>query len=144
MSLTLLVVTCSHFRSLICLRQSENIVGIGNTGWPNLLCVSLDEQVSLKSGIPYGIAVWYEDLPPPLLQVSQLPEKALLGQEELCHLSMELRDLMWYLCYIPANSGKLVNPRKDTSQSLTYAPNLNLPTQPEPSHCLSWVLSQYL
>ena len=75
---------------------------------------------------------------------SQLPEKALLGQEELCPFSMELRDLMWYLHYIPANSGKLVNPRKDTNQSLTYAPNLNLPTQPEPSQCLSWVLSQYL
>lgn len=103
-------------------------MGIGNIGWPNLLCVSLDEQVSLESGIPYGIAVWNEDLPPPLLQVSQLPEKALLDQKEPCPLSMELRDLVWYLHYIPANSGKLVSPRKDTNQSLTYIPNLNLPS----------------
>lgn len=66
-------------------------------------------------------------LPSPL-QVSQLPEKALLGQEELCPLSMEVRDLMWYLHYIPTNSGKLVSSRKDTNQSLTYAPNLNLPS----------------
>lgn len=103
-------------------------MAIGNIGWPNLLCVSLDEQVSLESGIPYGIAVWNEDLPPPLLQVSQLPEKALLDQKEPCPLSMELRDLVWYLHYIPANSGKLVSPRKDTNQSLTYIPNLNLPS----------------
>lgn len=105
-------------------------MAIGNIGWPNLLCVSLDEQVSLESGIPYGIAVWNEDLPPPLLQVSQLPEKALLDQKEPCPLSMELRDLVWYLHYIPANSG--------------HQPVPDLHTQPEPAQCLSWVLSQYL
>ena len=57
-------------------------MGIGNIGWPNLLCVSLDEQVSLESGIPYAIAVWNEDLPPPLLQVSQSPKKTVVAQEE--------------------------------------------------------------
>lgn len=57
-------------------------------------CVRLpDGRVSLKSGFPYGTAAWYEDWPLPLLQVSQLPGKALLSQEELCSLFKELRSL---------------------------------------------------
>lgn len=54
-------------------------------------CVCLpDGRVSLKSGFPYGTAARYEHWLPPLLQVSQLPGKALLSQEELCFLSKEL------------------------------------------------------
>ena len=69
-----------------------------------------------------------KDWPPPLLQVSQLPEKAIPGQEELCPLSLELRVLIWYLHYIPTNSVKVVNTRKDANQPLIDSPSLNFPS----------------
>ena len=44
----------------------------------------------MRVGFPIGTASSWEVLPPPLLQVSQLPERALASQEERV-LSLELR-----------------------------------------------------
>lgn len=62
------------------------------------VCVSKCASLfKLMSVFPYGIIAQCEDLPIPLPYISQLPEKVIISQKELCLLSLELRPFIWYL-----------------------------------------------
>lgn len=67
-----------------------------------LVCVSRCASLfKLTSVFPYGAIAQCEDSPIPLPQISQLPEKVIISQKELCLLPLELRAFICYLYFYP-------------------------------------------